>query len=303
LDPPVELTITHHHSPSGANILKVLENPFSAHLAVCQWRAAGQSIGLVPTMGALHQGHLELVRRSTEECDRTVVTIFVNPTQFGPGEDFSRYPRTLNQDLELLSGFPVDLVFTPSQQELYPPGFSTYVHPPELAATLEGTHRPGHFRGVATVVLKLFHILPASTAYFGQKDYQQLSVIRRMVRDLDVPIVIQGCPTVRESDGLAMSSRNRYLSADQRPAALGLYSALQSAQQMLQAGERGAAALEGEMREVLFRHGVDEIDYARVVDAETLAEIDLVQTTAVALIAAKVGNTRLIDNLLLVPSN
>lgn len=250
-------------------------------------------------MGALHAGHLSLVERSIQECERTVATIFVNPTQFGPNEDFSRYPRTLEDDLSALRALEVDLVLTPSHEVLYPAGFSTFVEPPEVSRPLEGVFRPGHFRGVATVVLKLFQILPASVAYFGQKDYQQLAVIRQMVSDFNVPIRIQGCPTLRESDGLAMSSRNRYLSETQRRAALSLWLALQATKRLVEYGEREVARLESNMSEVLLQHGAESIDYARVVDADTLSEIQTIQSSAIALIAARIGQTRLIDNLLL----
>jgi pantoate--beta-alanine ligase len=279
--------------------LNVIERTEEARSQLARWCADGKSVGLIPTMGALHAGHLSLAQRSRDECDRTVATIFVNPTQFGPGEDFSRYPRTLDDDLQALGEQGVDLVFVPAQRELYPPGFSTYVEPPDVARELEGQYRPGHFRGVATIVLKLFHILPATAAYFGQKDYQQLAVIRRMTRDLNLPIQIVGCPTVREPDGLAMSSRNRYLSAADRPRALGLWSALQAAAQLFEQGQRDAPAIEQHMIQSLLQHGVDSIDYARVVDAESLMAVSPISGSAVALIAARIGNTRLIDNLIL----
>jgi pantoate--beta-alanine ligase len=250
-------------------------------------------------MGALHAGHLSLVRRSLEECDRTVATIFVNPTQFGPGEDFAKYPRTQQQDLSGLSELGVDLVFAPSQSDLYPEGFSTFLQPPAAAEPLEGIFRPIHFRGVVTVVLKLFHILPATIAYFGQKDYQQLTVIRRMVHDLNVPILVQGCPTVRQADGLAMSSRNRYLTAQQRPSALCLWKALESAKRMFEQGHREVSAIEAEMQRILKQEGADRIDYARIVDAEYLTDLQRIDRTAVALVAVHVGQTRLIDNCLL----
>ncbi len=279
--------------------MKVIECPQIALETVQRWRHQGLTVGLVPTMGALHPGHLSLVEQSMAHCDKTVATIFVNPTQFGPNEDFSRYPRTLEQDLSGLDALKVDMAFVPLPDTLYPAGYSTYVEPPEVAHPLEGVHRPGHFRGVATIVLKLFQILPVSVAYFGQKDFQQLAVIRRMVQDLNVPVRVQGCPTLREPDGLAMSSRNRYLSAQQRPAALSLWTALQTAERLFVQGVRSAEALELAMTNVLIEGGADSIDYARVVDAYSLADIDTVEKTAVALIAARIGPTRLIDNLLL----
>lgn len=277
----------------------VIESLRETQAQVMRWRADGKTIGLVPTMGALHNGHLSLVRRSKGECDLTAATIFVNPTQFGPEEDFSRYPRPLDEDLRLLRDMEVDLVFVPQQHELYPADFSTTVNPPDVAQELEGKFRPGHFRGVATIVLKLFHILPASAAYFGQKDYQQLAVIRRMVQDLNLPIRIEGCPTVREADGLAMSSRNRYLSSAERSKALGLWAALQAAAQLFAQGQRAVHPIEQRMMEVLHQHGVESVDYARVVDADWLRASDNLNPRAVALVAARVGNTRLIDNLLL----
>lgn len=279
--------------------MKVVKRPEEAYAHISHWRERGAKVGLVPTMGALHQGHFSLAQRSKSECDYTTVTIFVNPTQFAPNEDLSRYPRTLEADLAGLSDLQVDLVFTPSADELYPPGFSTYVHPPAAAEPLEGVFRPGHFRGVTTVVLKLFQILPASIAYFGQKDYQQLTVIRRMVEDLNIPIRIQGCPTIREVDGLAMSSRNRYLDEHQRQSALSLWIALQAAKRLFDEGERDVGRLEREMSEQLLQRKAERIDYACVVDAHSLATINSITGPAVALIAAFVGTTRLIDNLLL----
>ncbi len=264
-----------------------------------QWRLSGDRIGLVPTMGALHAGHLSLVSRSNSECQRTVVSVFVNPAQFGPNEDFSKYPRVLDEDLAALNKLKVDVVFVPSQNDLYPAGFSTYIDPPAASLPLEGVHRPGHFRGVATVVLKLFQIVPANLTYFGQKDYQQLAVIRRMVDDLNIPVRVVACPTVRESDGLAMSSRNRYLTPQQRPRALGLWAALSKAREMVEGGERNVPILEAAMIETLNQHVVDQIDYARIVDADMLSDLATIESSAVALIAVRIGQTRLIDNMLL----
>ena len=203
---------------------------------------AGKSVGLVPTMGALHQGHLSLVRRAKSDCDVAVATIFVNPTQFAPHEDFSRYPRTLESDLAALAAAKCDLVFVPSREEMYPPAASTFVEPPQVAQPLEGVFRPGHFRGVATVVLKLFNIIPADKAYFGQKDFQQALVIQRMVADLNVPVQVVVCPIIREPDGLAMSSRNRYLSPSERQQGLALSRALNLVQKsQARRAERGSA--------------------------------------------------------------
>lgn len=255
-------------------------------------------------MGALHEGHLSLVRRSKQECDITVVTIFVNPTQFGPSEDFSRYPRTLEQDCTLLQQLGVDLLFTPPREQLYPEGFSTFVDPPRLAEFLEGDFRPGHFRGVATIVLKLFQILPANIAFFGQKDFQQLAVIRSMVEDLNVPVRVVGCETIREPDGLAMSSRNRYLSPDQRQTALSLWKALQFAKETYQEQpDAPTAVTEASMARILTDGEVDHVDYARIVCRNTLQSLSKIDRPAVALIAAHVGKTRLIDNLLIGPGD
>lgn len=268
-----------------------------------QARAAGRRVGVVPTMGALHAGHVSLVEASNRECDVTVVTIFVNPTQFGPKEDFAKYPRTLEADLERLAGHRVDAVFAPLNEEMYPAGFSTYVEPPQAAALWDGVCRPGHFRGVVTVVLKLFQAVPADAAFFGHKDYQQSVVIRRMVQDLNVPIEIRVMPTVREPDGLAMSSRNVYLSPEERQRALALSRSLHLIEQLAEQGERDAVSLRQRMVATLEAGGVDRIDYAAIVDPETLVELNELTGPAVALIAAHVGGTRLIDNCRLGPSS
>ncbi len=211
-------------------------------------RRAGKKIGLVPTMGALHEGHLSLVRAAEAECDCTVVSIYVNPSQFGPSEDFAQYPRTLEKDLALLSGCRTDVVFAPSNEEVYPPEHATWVEPGPLAESLEGACRPGHFRGVATIVLKLLGMVQPDTAYFGQKDFQQALVIKRMVADLNVPVAIRVCPTVREADGLALSSRNRYLSPAARQRAVVLWQSLRLAGELVARGERSAPAIAARMR-------------------------------------------------------
>ncbi len=276
--------------------------------------ASGRRVALVPTMGALHEGHLELVRRARRLADCVVVSIFVNPTQFAPHEDFQRYPRTLEQDLQLLADESVEMVFAPHPHEMYGERFSTYVTPPAVAQPLEGQFRPDHFRGVCTVVLKLFQIIPAQVAVFGQKDYQQARVIADMTLDFDLPITLEIAPTVRQADGLALSSRNRYLSAEERGRALALVTALRQVAQQHAEGERDAAKLESLMRHTLLQAGVDRIDYVAVVDPVTLlplaqpigegtaassASSDAKDPVAVALIAAHVGHTRLIDNWLL----
>jgi pantoate--beta-alanine ligase len=264
--------------------------------AVSAVRQAGQGIAVVPTMGALHEGHLSLVRAAAAECSFVIVTIFVNPTQFGPAEDFSKYPRTLPEDVAALATVAVDLVFAPSVEEMYPAGCTTSVEPPAVAAPLEGRCRPGHFRGVATVVLKLFNIVQADVAYFGRKDYQQALVIQRMVRDLDVPIAIRMGATVREPDGLALSSRNRYLNADQRVAATALSRALTLAAEQVASGARDGAVISAAMRAVLVQAGLERIDYATVADPLTLQPVQEIHGDVVALIAAYTGTTRLIDN-------
>lgn len=319
LEPAVEIAADWRHPTTGRTIrqlrdalppaepgeigLRVFLDPAAIQRHVMDLRRSGRTIGLVPTMGALHEGHLSLVRRARQEAEVVAATIFVNPTQFGPGEDFSRYPRTLEADLAALASVSCDLVLVPDAEAIYPPGFSTYVQPPAVAEAWEGVCRPGHFRGVTTVVLKLFHLIPADVACFGEKDYQQLQVIRRMVADLDVPIRIIPCPTVREADGLAMSSRNRYLSPDERQQALGLWRALQAAREEVARGQREAAAIRQRMIEVLHAAGITRIDYAAVVDPQTLAELSHLEGPARALIAARVGSTRLIDNEALVPDS
>jgi pantoate--beta-alanine ligase len=263
---------------------------------IAEVRGQGRTIGVVPTMGALHEGHLSLVRRSVRDTDFTIVTIFVNPAQFGPGEDFSRYPRTLDADVEKLGRESADLLFVPSTDQMYPPGFSTYVQPPAVATPLEGRCRAGFFRGVATVVLKLFHLIPADVAFFGQKDYQQSRVIQDMVRDLNLPIRIDVCPIIRESDGLAMSSRNQYLSEAERRQSLAIVRSLRRACELAQQGQRDATAMLGEMRSVLETAGISRIEYVALVHPQTLDDVRQVTDDTMALVAAYVGDTRLIDN-------
>jgi pantoate--beta-alanine ligase len=265
--------------------------------ALAAMRRAGRSIGFVPTMGALHSGHLSLVDACRRECAATVASIFVNPTQFGPGEDFERYPRPLEADLAQLAAHGVDLVFAPPTAELYPPGHAAFVDVGPVAEPLEGRHRPGHFRGVATVVLKLFNIVAPDRAYFGRKDYQQSLVICRLVRDFDLPIEIRVCPTIREPDGLALSSRNVYLSPAEREQALVLSRSLRLARDLYRDGQRDAPTILGEMQALLAAVPQVRPDYVALVDAETLADLARIDRPAVALIAARVGRTRLIDNM------
>lgn len=263
-------------------------------------RSQHARLGLVPTMGYLHEGHLSLVRRAKQECGVAAVSIFVNPTQFGPNEDFARYPRNLERDLELLAGVQTDLVFTPAASEVYPPGHATAVAVGGVTDVLEGAVRPGHFGGVATVVCKLFNMVQPTRAYFGQKDAQQTIVIAKMVRDLDMPVEVIVCPTVREPDGLAMSSRNVYLAVDERRAATVLYRALGAADARFKAGERSGQALRTLMRETLSTEAGAGIEYVSVADRFSLRELDAVPPEgALASIAVKLGKTRLIDNVLL----
>ncbi|MCE5267078.1 MAG: pantoate--beta-alanine ligase [Planctomycetaceae bacterium] len=262
-------------------------------------RARGQRVGLVPTMGALHEGHLSLVRTAKAECGFTVVSVFVNPTQFGPNEDFAKYPRTLDADRGLLAGCGADVVFAPASTEVYRAGHSTMVEPGEIAEPLEGQFRPRHFRGVATIVLKLFNMVQPDAAFFGQKDYQQSVVIRRMVADLNMPTTIHVCPTVREADGLAMSSRNRYLSPDARQQALVLSKSLQLAGRLVADGERDAAVIAAKMKDLIGTAPDAQIDYVALVDPETLQPVATIADRAMAILAVKIGSTRLIDNWLL----
>jgi pantoate--beta-alanine ligase len=265
-------------------------------------RRAGRKMGLVPTMGALHEGHLSLVRAAKAECDCTVVSIFVNPSQFGPNEDFFKYPRTLDADLALLAGCGADLVFAPSTEEMYPARHATWVEVGPVAEPLEGAFRPGHFRGVATIVLKLLNMVQPDMAYFGQKDYQQALVIRRMAADLDLPVAIRVCPIVREPDGLAMSSRNRYLSPSARQRAIVLWKSLQLAGKLLAEGERSAGTIAARMRELIETADDARIDYIAVVDPETLEPVETIAGRTLVALAVTIERTRLIDNWLLVAS-
>ncbi len=270
--------------------------------AVSAARRAGRRIGLVPTMGALHEGHVSLVKAAKQEGCFTVVSIYVNPTQFGPTEDFAKYPRTVEADCQKLIDAGADLVFLPNDQMLYPDGFSTWVEPTGAAMKLEGACRPGHFRGVATVVLKLFTLVQPDIAFFGQKDFQQVLVIRTMVRDFHLPIVIRSCPIVRESDGMAMSSRNAYLSPLDRARAAALSQSLGVARLLVSEGERNTQTILSEMEKTLQNAGITEIDYAVIADPETLMPVLTITSPVVALLAVRVGTTRLIDNAILSPA-
>jgi pantoate--beta-alanine ligase len=259
-------------------------------------RQRGQSVGLVPTMGALHDGHLSLVDAARAECDLSVVTIFVNPTQFAPNEDFRQYPREPTRDLSLLAGRGCDIVFAPDNDSIYRPNHATYIDVGPIATMLEGEFRPTHFRGVATVVMKLFQLAPADRAYFGRKDYQQTLVIRQMVADLDVPIDVRVCPTVREPDGLAMSSRNRYLTPDERRRALVLSRSLRIAEEFFAAGERSASAIRQKITHEIESVGGVQIQYIAIVADGTLTPVERIDGPTTIAIAAAVGKTRLIDN-------
>lgn len=281
---------------SAAKQPKIVHDVVALRQEIAEARRDGKSIGLVPTMGALHPGHVSLVEESAQRCGYTVVTVFVNPTQFGPNEDFTRYPRTLENDVRLVAAAGADLVFAPPTEVVYPPGHATFVEMQGVSEPLEGDCRPGHFRGVATVVLKLFNMVGPDLAFFGRKDFQQCLVIKQLVRDFDLPIEIRICPTVREADGLAMSSRNVYLSADERKHALTLSRALKKAEQAVAAGERDVWKIRDTLQTELAADPGVRVQYAVVADAETLREPATLDRPCVALIAAFVGKTRLIDN-------
>jgi pantoate--beta-alanine ligase len=267
--------------------------------ACAQLRGEGRILGLVPTMGALHEGHLSLVRAAKAECDIVAVSIFVNPTQFGPNEDFAKYPRTFDEDCALLQGEGVDLIFAPTVEEMYPAGASTFVLVEGVSDRLDGASRPGHFRGVTTIVSKLFHSVCPHKAFFGQKDAAQVAVLRKMARDLNFPLQLVVCPIVREPDGLALSSRNRYLSENERRQALVLRRALAQIEKRVTEGERSSQALIETAREVLASEPAVRIDYVAIVDPDTLEDIQTIRAGALAAIAAFVGATRLIDNVVL----
>jgi pantoate--beta-alanine ligase len=262
-------------------------------------REEGKSIGFVPTMGALHQGHLSLMQRARRENDIVVISIFVNPTQFGPGEDYRRYPRPFEKDRRLAQRESVDIIFYPSGSEMYREGYSTYVEVEKLSKVLCGLSRPGHFRGVASAVCKLFNIVKPHIAYFGQKDYQQLKIIKRMVQDLNMEVEIRECPIVREPDGLAMSSRNSYLSSQERKEALSLYRALKRAKQLIKAGNSVPNVI-SEMEEIIQREPHAKIDYIKIVDPQTLEDVNKIRPGRTVLIALAIwiGKNRLIDNIL-----
>ena len=258
-----------------------------------------KTIGLIPTMGALHDGHLSLIQEAKSKCDYVIVSIFINPTQFGPSEDFNKYPRTLESDFEKCSKLGVDIIFAPSAAEMYPQGFNSWVDVEGISDTLEGEIRPGHFRGVATVCNKLFNIIQPDIAFFGQKDYQQLLVIKKMVAELNMPLVIEQVPTHREVDGLAMSSRNAYLNSEERKAALVLSKSLLRAKELKENRITSSEIIFTEIKKLIDEEPLAVLDYIAVVDKNTLESIADVSEGAVILVAARLGNTRLIDNIIL----
>ncbi len=260
-------------------------------------KSSEKSIGFVPTMGFLHEGHLSLVKESLRQTDVTVVSIFVNPTQFGPDEDFQEYPRDLKKDSALLEELGVDILFVPDHQEMYPEGYKTYVEVTELQDNFEGRSRPGHFRGVCTVVLKLFEIVHPDVAYFGQKDAQQAVIVKKMVQDLNLDVRIQVLPTVREEDGLALSSRNVYLTKEQRKAAPCLVKSLREAERLIQAGERDSRIIKREMKKLIDSESSARLDYIAIVDLEKLDPLDKIKGEALIAVAVFFGKVRLIDNM------
>ena len=265
------------------------------------WKRQGYKIAFVPTMGFLHGAHLALVKKAKELGDKTVVSIFVNPLQFGPKEDFREYPRDLERDLALLEKEKVDAVFIPETEEMYPPDFQTYVEVTKLTTGLCGAFRPGHFKGVTTVVLKLFNIINPDIAIFGEKDYQQLQVIKQMIKDLNLDIEIVAHPTVREKDGLAMSSRNIYLSSAERESAISLYKALLLAQKLIKEGERDSQKIKEEMEKFIYSFPFTKVQYIEFVDPQTLDPIDKINKPVLCALAVYVGKARLIDNMLITP--
>ena len=279
--------------------MEIVSNPRDMQAVSLAWRKLGQKVAFVPTMGYFHDGHLSLMRYGRQHGDRLVVSLFVNPTQFGPSEDLDRYPRDLEKDSALAREVGVDVLYTPTAADMYPLGYQTYVTVEDLSQPMCGATRPGHFRGVATVVLKLFHQVLPHLAIFGEKDYQQLAVIKRMVADLNVPVEVVGRPIVREADGLAMSSRNSYLSPEERRSALGLFQALTRARDLAASGEAKADKILTEVKQMISQTPNTRLDYAVLVDTDTLHNVDTIRGSARLAVAAMVGGTRLIDNMLL----
>ena len=283
--------------------MRVIESISEMQQAAELWRNEGTRIGLVPTMGYLHEGHLALARKARDLADIVVVSIFVNPTQFGPGEDYERYPQDMERDVRLLTELGVDITFAPKASEMYSPGYQTYVEVRDLTQPLCGRSRPGHFLGVTTVVSKLFNIVRPHTAVFGEKDYQQLITIKRMVEDLNMAVEVVGHPIVRESDGLAMSSRNTYMTNEQRQTALRLNRSLKEAEQLVAAGERRSEVILARVREYLDEGSGLRIDYADLRNPRTLQEVASVEGPTLLAMAAYIGKARLLDNRVLTPPN
>ena len=278
--------------------MQILSTVNEVRNAVKAWQKEGKTVGLVPTMGFLHEGHVSLINRAVAENDHVVVSIFVNPTQFGPNEDFEAYPRDLEMDAKMCEEAGADIIFHPEASEMYPENFSSFVNMTGLTDALCGKSRPIHFQGVCTVVSKLFNIIPADNAYFGEKDAQQLAIIKRMVKDLNFDITIKGCPIVRESDGLAKSSRNTYLNAEERQAALVLSKAVNCGKEMVADGEKDASVILSAMKDIINAEPLARIDYVEMVDMNTMKNIDTVSGDVLCAMAVFVGKTRLIDNFI-----
>jgi pantoate--beta-alanine ligase len=281
--------------------MKVIKETDELRRQVSGAKSRGMSIGFVPTMGYLHEGHLSLVRQSLQKADVTVVSIFVNPAQFGPREDFKQYPRDLNRDSEILEREGADYLFVPEADEMYPPGYRTYVEVHDLQDKLCGRFRPGHFRGVCTVVLKLFNIINPDISFFGQKDAQQAIILKRMVKELNLSVNIEVSPIIREEDGLALSSRNKYLTQEERKAALVLSKSLEEAQSMMEKGQRDSAAIIRTMKEIIGREPLARIEYLEIVEMDELKPITKIEKEALAALAVFIGKVRLIDNTILRP--
>jgi pantoate--beta-alanine ligase len=279
--------------------MEIISDPAQMRQTARDWRSQGKRIALVPTMGYFHEGHLSLMRYGREAADKLVVSLFVNPAQFGPNEDLARYSRDLERDSSMAREVGVDILYTPPAEVMYPQGYQTYVAVEELSKPLCGKSRPGHFKGVATVVLKLLNQVQPDIAVFGEKDYQQLQVIRRLVADLDVPVEIVGRPIVREADGLAMSSRNTYLSPEERAAALCLFRAIRAARELVVSGAKSRESVMEAVKGIIAATPHTDIDYIALVDPVTLQEIDTIDNEARLALAVRVGKTRLIDNTLL----
>jgi len=279
--------------------MHVIHSVHEMHNWVFMLKKSGKKIGFVPTMGYLHKGHLELLKLGRGQCDVLVASIFVNPTQFAPGEDYNGYPRDLKRDMELAQWAEVDCLFLPDPAEIYPPGYRTFIEVESLSENLCGAFRPGHFRGVATVVAKLFNIVAPDAAFFGEKDAQQLLIIRKMVEDLNFPVKVVGCPTVRESDGLAMSSRNVYLADEERAQATALHRSLLKAKEMVAGGETDAKKVLAAMREVLSEAPAVQVEYIQAVDVATLQDVSRIVGKVLIAMAVHVGKARLIDNIML----